>query len=164
MAPKMILASAAMLAVAAGCRMQPSAPEDNKAAPAPAPAPSDPIETRYDRTITGQPLRPPPAPFQLLVTQVTYRAGHVIACHQHRWPRHVYVQSGHLRVTTYNPLRRHNFTAGQIVVEAIGQWHEGRAMGTDPLVLVAFDQVPPGEGNQFPWAPPPPTSPCTPPG
>jgi len=164
MAWKMIATAAA--ALAAGCSTQPAAPADNQAAatPAPAPAPSNPVQTRYDHTITGQPLRPPPTPFQLLVTQVTYPPNHVIACHKHSWPRYVYVQSGHLRVTTYNPLAVHNFTAGQVVVEAIDQWHEGRVMGPEPLRLVAMEQVPPGRDNSTPWAPPPPASPCTPPG
>jgi hypothetical protein len=50
------------------------------------------------------------------------------------------------------------------VVEAIDQWHEGRVMGAERLTLVAMEQVPPGRDNSTPWTPPPPTSPCTPPG
>ena len=173
MALRVIATATAALAVAAGCSTEPAAPERNAAAAAApagndtaaaAPDPANPIQTRYDHTITGQPLRPPPTPFQLLVTRVQYPQGHVIACHKHTRPRYVYVQAGHLRVTTYNPLVRHNFTAGQVVVEAIDQWHEGRVMGPGPVSLVAFEQVPPGEENSTPWRPPPPTSPCTPPG
>ncbi|HMG47576.1 MAG TPA: cupin domain-containing protein [Allosphingosinicella sp.] len=164
MAWRMIAAATATLAAA--CSTQPAAPDRNEAAtaPAPAPAPADPVQTRYDHTITRQALARPPTPFQLLVTQVTYAPGHVIACHKHSYPRYVYVQAGHLRVTTYNPRVEHHFTAGQIVVEAIDQWHEGRVMGSEPLMLVAVEQVPPGRDNSTPWAPPPPTSPCTPPG
>lgn len=150
--------------LAAGCSTQPVQPANNEAAATPAPAPANPIQTRYDQTITRQPLARPPTPFQLLVTQVTYPPNHVIACHKHIWPRYVYVQAGHLRVTTYNPLVVHNFTAGMVVVEAIDQWHEGRVMGPEPLRLVAMEQVPPGRDNSTPWTPPPPTSPCTPPG
>jgi len=165
MAWKTIAAATTALAVAAGCSTQPAAPANNQAAAAtPEPEPANPIQTRYDQTITRQPLARPPTPFQLLVTRVTYSPGHVIACHKHTYPRYVYVQAGHLRVTTYNPHAEHNFTAGQVVVEAIDQWHEGRVMGSEPLRLVAMEQVPPGRENSTLWAPPPPTSPCTPPG
>jgi quercetin dioxygenase-like cupin family protein len=164
MAWKTLAAATAVLA--AGCSTQPAQPANNQAdaTPAPAPAPANPVQTRYDRTITGQPLSRPPTPFQLLVTQVTYPPNHVITCHKHTWPRYVYVQAGHLRVTTYNPRAEHHFTAGQIVVEAIDQWHEGRVMGPGPVTLVAMEQVPLGRDNSTPWTPPPATSPCTPPG
>jgi quercetin dioxygenase-like cupin family protein len=164
------IAAAAALAIAAGCSTQPAALDRNKATDgneataAPAPAPANPIQTRYDRTITGQPLSRPPTPFQLLVTRAQFPPDHVIECHRHTWPRYVYLQAGHLRVTTYNPLRVHDFTAGQVVVEAIDQWHEGRVIGPGPVILVAFEQVPPGQNNSTPWTPPPPNSPCTPPG
>jgi len=168
MAWKTIAAATSALALAAGCSTQPAQPpapaNDQAAAATPAPAPANPIQTRYDRTITGQALARPPTPFQLLVTRVTYEPGYVIPCHKHTWPRYVYVQAGHLRVTTYNPHAEHHFTAGQVVVEAIGQWHEGRVIGPGPVSLVAMEQVPPGRENSTPWTPPPPTSPCTPPG
>ena len=161
MAWKMIVAATA--ALAAGCSNQPAAPADNQAANAAnaadaAPAPADPVRTRYDRTITGQRLRQPPEPFQLLVTQVTYREGDRITCHKHPFPRYVYVQAGNLRVITYNPRTEHNFSAGRVVVEATEQYHEGMVVGADDLVLVAFELVPPGADNSIPPPPPPPAS------
>jgi quercetin dioxygenase-like cupin family protein len=125
--------------------------------------PLKPVTTRYDSTMSGQPLAPPPTPFQLLVTQATVPAGHVVACHRHSWPRYVFVQSGHVRVTDYDARRVAEFSAGQTVVEPIGQWHQAEVLGSAPAILVSFDLVPPGGGNSTPWPQPPPaTSPCRP--
>jgi quercetin dioxygenase-like cupin family protein len=151
-------------ALVAGCSSRHAAPADNQsaaAAPAPAPSPANPIQTRYDTTMSGQKLTRPPTPFQLLVTRATYPRGHVITCHRHSWPRYVYLQAGRLRVTNYDARQVKEFVAGQILVEAIGQWHQGEVL--EPVTLVAFEQVPPGGGNSTPWPPPPPpTSPCQP--
>lgn len=151
-------------ALVAGCSSQHSAPADNQsasAAPSPAPAPANPVQTRYDQTMSGQKLTRPPTPFQLLVTQASYPRGHVITCHRHTWPRYVYLQAGRLRVTNYDARQVKEFTAGQILVEAIGQWHQGEVL--EPVTLVAFEQVPPGGENSTPWPPPPPAAPpCRP--
>jgi quercetin dioxygenase-like cupin family protein len=151
-------------ALAAGCSAQPAQPANDQsaaAAPAPASAPANPVQTRYDQTISGQPLTRPPEPFQLLVTKATYPRGHVITCHRHSWPRYVYLQAGRLRVTNYSARQIREFRAGDILVEAIGQWHQGDVL--EPVTLVAFEQVPPGGENSTPWPPPPPPqNPCQP--
>ncbi len=159
--------AAATMTLAAGCSTEHVAPAHNEhnetAAAAPAPAPADPVQTRYDRTMSDQPLTRPPTPFQLLVTQATFPPGHLITCHKHTWPRYVYLQAGNLRVTNYATRAVYNFSAGQILVESIDQWHEGRVMGPDAVTLVALEQVPPGGTNSTPWPPPPPQeSPCRP--
>jgi quercetin dioxygenase-like cupin family protein len=156
---KGIAAASLALALAAGCSAEPATPARNEAAaaPTPAPAPANPIQQRFDRTMTGQPLTRPPTPFQLLVTRATYPAGYVITCHKHTWPRYVYLQQGDLRVTNFDTRTVHDFSAGDILVEAIGQWHQGQVSSQGPVTLVAFEQVPPGENNSTPWTPPPPT-------
>jgi quercetin dioxygenase-like cupin family protein len=161
---KGIAAASLALALAAGCSTEPAAPAHNEAAvaaPVPAPALPPPTQERFDRTMTGQPLARPPTPFQLLVTQAQFAPDHVIACHRHTWPRYVYLQQGNLRVTNYDAHRVDNFAAGDILVEAIGQWHEGLVTSREPVILAAFEQVPPGQSNSTPWTPPPPISPCT---
>jgi quercetin dioxygenase-like cupin family protein len=161
----MYAAAAAALALAAGCSTEPGQPANDAAASAPtatAPMATDPIQRRFDRTMSGQPLTQPPTPFQLLVTRVQFPPGHRIACHKHSWPRYVYLQQGNLRVINYDAHRVDDFTAGDTLVEAIGQWHEGLVSSQGPVILVAFEQVPPGQDNSTPWTPPPPTSPCQP--
>ena len=160
--------AAATAALAAGCSTEHAAPAGNAhdetaaAAPAGAPAPADPVQTRYDRTMSGQPLTRPPTPFQLLVTRATFPAGHVITCHKHTWPRYVYLQAGNLRVINFDRRTVYDFSAGDILVESIDQWHQGQVSSQGPATLVAFEQVPPGEGNSTPPPPPPPESPCRP--
>jgi quercetin dioxygenase-like cupin family protein len=153
--------AAAAAALAAGCSTQPAEPAGNHAeAATPAPAPANPIVTRFRQTMSGQPLTRPPEPFELLTTQVTYPTSHVIQCHRHSWPRYVYVQKGRLRVTNYDARQVREATAGTILVEAIGQWHQGDVL--EEVTLVVFEQVPPGAGNSTPPPPPPPPTPCRP--
>jgi quercetin dioxygenase-like cupin family protein len=150
--------AAATAALAAGCSTQPAEPANNQteaAAPAPAPAPANPIQTRYDETMSGQPLTRPPEPFQLLVTRAQYPSGYVIACHKHTWPRYVYLQAGNLRVTNHDTGNVYNFSAGQVLVESIGQWHEGLVTSREPVIVAAFEQVPPGQNNSSPCPPRP---------
>lgn len=165
MAWKAIAAATAAMA-AAGCSTEPAAPANNQAAaaaPAPAAAPANPIQSRYDQTMSGQPLTRPPTPFQLLVTRATFPAGHVITCHKHAYPRYVYLQAGNLRVVNFDRRTVHDFSAGDILVESIGEWHQGYVSSQGPVTLVAFEQVPPGQNNSTPWPPPPPPeSPCRP--
>lgn len=160
---KLIAATAA--ALAAGCTSGP-VPADNQTAAAneAASGPANPIEQRFDRTMSGQPLAPsPPPPFQLVVTQARYQPGHVISCHKHPGPRYVYLQQGRLRVTNYDARRIDEFHAGQILVESIDQWHQGVVTSQDPAIVVAFEEVPRGEDNRVEWPPPPPAeNPCQP--
>jgi quercetin dioxygenase-like cupin family protein len=159
------MAAAMSAALLASCYAQPAQPTNDQSAndqsAAAAPAPANPVQTRYDQTMSGQPLTRPPEPFQLLVTQASFPRGHVITCHKHSWPRYVYLQSGRLRVTNYDARQIKEFRAGDILVEAIGQWHQGDVL--EAVTLVAFEQVPPGGENSTPWPPPPPPqSPCRP--
>lgn len=164
MAWRMIAAATA--ALAAGCYSEAPPPANNQtetAQPAPAPAPAAPVETRFDRTMSGQLLNRdarPPAPYQLLVTQATYPPGYLITCHKHSWPRFVYLQAGQLTVTNFATRRDYPFTAGQILVESIDEWHQGQ-VGNAGATLVVFELVPPGRNNRTEWPPPPPPeSPC----
>jgi quercetin dioxygenase-like cupin family protein len=150
---KIIVAAGAMLA--AGCVNQPTA--DNQAANAAAdgnqvaeaaPAPANPVQRRYDQTMSGQPLALPPAGFQLVVTRAEYRHNDRIPCHKHPWPRYVYIQQGNLRVTNHVTRRDYDFGPGDTAVESIDQWHEGLVTSTVPLILVAVEQVPRGDENR----------------
>jgi quercetin dioxygenase-like cupin family protein len=130
---------------------------DNAAANAAADA-AAPIVTRIDNTMTGQPLSVPPPPLQLVVTVAQFPAGHLIACHRHPWSRYVYLQAGAVRVTNYDAHTVNDFTQGQVLAEAINQWHDARITSPGPATLIVVDQVPPGGSNSIPATGQP--SPC----
>lgn len=111
---------------------------------------------RTGTTVTGQPLRAPPSPFQLVVNRVDLPAGGTIPTHRHSWQRYVYVESGAIRVTNHESGTVADFAARQMIVEALDQWHEGRVVGAGPARLIVVDQVPPGASNSIPRTPPPP--------
>ena len=158
MAWKTIAAAAAAAVLVAGCDAGPAAPVGNEAvaaAPVAPDAPAAPAQQRFDQTMSGQPLTRPPTPFQLAVTQLRLAPGHVIPCHRHTNPRYVYVQQGNLRVTNHDVGKVYEFSTGDVAVESIGQWHEGLVTSTGTTILVAFEQVPPGQDNSTPCPPKP---------
>ena len=167
MSLRMIAATAAMLAAATGCSNGQQAPTNNQATGA-APALPDPVVMRFDSTMTGQPLRVPPAPLRLVVTRAEFEPTHLIACHRHPWSRYVYLEAGAVRVTNYDAHTVNDFIAGQVLVEAIDQWHDARVTSDVNAVLIVVDQLPlvPADAtNSVSWPPPPPpppapTSPC----
>jgi quercetin dioxygenase-like cupin family protein len=108
---------------------------------------------RTETTTTGQPLRAPPSPFQLVVNRVDLPAGGTIPTHKHPWQRYVYVEAGAIRVVNHDTGTATDFAAGQVIVEAVDQWHEGRVIGDAPARLIVVDQVPPGTSNAIPRTP-----------
>lgn len=120
------------------------------AAPPPA-APAAPVRSAH--TVSGQPIPAPPPGFELVTSIRDLPAGSVIPTHKHRWPRYVYVERGRIRLVVHDTGLTRDFSAGDVIVEAIEQWHEGIVIGGEPVRLVAFDQVPPGETNMVPKDP-----------
>lgn len=126
------------------------------AAPAAAQAPPAPVSTpvgAFDATVSGQPIVLPQGPAHLVVTQTDLPAGGVIPPHKHPYPRYNYVLAGGVRVTNLDTGVVQEFRAGQVIVEAVGQWHKGEALDGAPARLLAFDQTPPGQTNMVRKAP-----------
>ena len=117
------------------------------AAPAIARAPEVTRIGQFDATNAGQPILPPSGPVQLTVSKVTIPAGTGMAPHKHPFQRIGYVESGSVRVTNLDTGKVDDYAAGQVIVEARDQWHQGQALGAAPVVLIVFDQTPPGQGN-----------------
>lgn len=55
-------------------------------------------------------------------------------------------KKGHLRVINHDTGEVKDFRPGEVLSEAVGQWHEGRAI-EGPVRLIVFDIVPPGVTN-----------------
>ena len=105
------------------------------------------VVTRAATTITGQPLAVPPAPWETVVSVSDLPPGGALPMHKHPWPRYAYVERGRLRVSYEAAGLTREFGPGDAVVEAIDQWHEGRVVGSEPVRLIVFDQVPQGATN-----------------
>ena len=102
---------------------------------------------RSATTVTGQNLAAPGTPFEAVISRSQLPPGGALPMHRHPWPRYAYVMSGRLRVAYEESGLVREFGPGEAVIEAIDQWHEARVVGDDAVVLIVFDQVPPGRTN-----------------
>jgi quercetin dioxygenase-like cupin family protein len=112
--------------------------------------PSGAAVTVLDRTTTtatGQDIRLPQGPVEVVVSRTEIPAGGMLPMHKHPWPRYAYVESGRLQVHWERAGITREFGPGDVVVEAIDEWHEGAALGEVPVKLIVLDQVPPGASN-----------------
>jgi quercetin dioxygenase-like cupin family protein len=103
--------------------------------------------TKTTQTISGQPLKLPQGPAEMVAISVDIPAGAALAIHKHPWSRFFYVERGTLRVVNHDTGGSHDFKAGEVQAEAIGEWHEGRAVGNGPVRVIVIDLVPPGATN-----------------
>lgn len=115
------------------------------AAQAAAPLPGTKVVVDTEKTLAGQPLSLPSGPIRVVATRVELPAGSGVPTHLHLWARYVYVERGEVRLTLVDSGATRTFGAGELIVEPIGKWHEGRIV-TD-TVLVSIEQVPPGRCN-----------------
>lgn len=102
---------------------------------------------RSAQTATGQKLAMPPDPFESAISVSELPPGGLLPMHKHPWPRYVYVDRGRISVRYEASGLVREFGAGEGIVEAIDEWHEGRVIGAEPVRLIVFDQVPPGQTN-----------------
>jgi len=98
-------------------------------------------------TLSGQPLKLPKGAAEMDAIAVDIPAGQSLPIHEHPWSRLFYVERGTLRVINHDTGKSMDFKAGQAGAEAVGQWHEGRAVGEGPVRVIAIDLVPPGAKN-----------------
>ena len=97
-------------------------------------------------TSSNQPLKLPQGESELVAVAVDIPAGGATSVHQHPWSRFAYVEKGRLRVINHDTGEAKEFLPGEVLSEAVGQWHEGRALD-GPVRLIVFDIVPPGVTN-----------------
>ena len=125
----------------------PTAEAPSPAAPTAPGAAKVTIAARASATATGQELVAPARPFEMVISVSELPAGGLLPMHKHPWPRYVYVDRGRIMVRYEESGLEREFGAGEGIVEAIDQWHEGRVVGAEPVRLIVFDQVPPGQTN-----------------
>lgn len=135
------IASALLLALGS------CAARDEGPAPAAGTGASVTVLTRSAATVTGQPLRGPEPPWEAVISRSVIPAGGALPRHRHPWPRFVYIEQGRLRVSYEASGLVREFGAGEAIIEALDEWHEAVVIGTEPVRLIVFDQVPPGHTN-----------------
>lgn len=121
--------------------------EEATTGPTAPPRASVTVVNRTSSTITGQPLAMPPQPWEAVFSVSDLSPGGVLPMHKHPWPRYAYVERGRLSVTYEAAGLTREFGPGEAVVEALDQWHEGRVVGSEPVRLIVFDQLPRGASN-----------------
>jgi quercetin dioxygenase-like cupin family protein len=103
----------------------------------------------FSSTVTesGQPIVFPQGKAQVVVSTYEVAPGASLPEHKHPYIRYGYVLMGTLRVTNTDTGKSDLFKAGDFIVEAIDQWHQGANIGTDPVLLLVIDQVDENEKN-----------------
>jgi quercetin dioxygenase-like cupin family protein len=109
------------------------------------PVPGTKVIADTGATMAGQPLSLPSGPIRVVATRVELPAGSAVPTHLHNWARYVYVERGEVRLRLVDSGETRTFKAGELIVEPIGKWHEGRIVSD--TVLVSVEQVPAGRCN-----------------
>ena len=140
---KLQVATASALLVALGS----CAAQGERPAPAAGGGASVAVLARSSVTVTGQPLRSPEPPWEAVISRSELPAGGALPRHRHPWPRFVYIESGRIRVSYETSGLIREFGSGEAIIEALDEWHEAVVIGPQPVRLIVFDQVPPGQTN-----------------
>lgn len=98
-------------------------------------------------TATGQPIRMPEGDLDMVAALYEIAPGAILPEHRHPYPRYAYVQQGTLQVDNTEAGTSVVYKPGDVVVEAVGQWHQGTNIGTEPVRLLVFDFIEKGETN-----------------
>lgn len=107
---------------------------------------SKPISAQQ-KTLSGQPIILPSGPVEVTFSETVVRPGASIPPHKHPYPRYAYVVSGRLKVTNLATGAAAEVKAGELVIDAIDQWHEAAVVGAEPVRMLVIDQAPPGFVN-----------------
>jgi quercetin dioxygenase-like cupin family protein len=127
-----------------GLGVGPAQSQVNQAATAP--GSTSTAISRTGQTISGQPLKLPPGPAEMVASAVEIAPNGVTTLHMHPWSRFVYVERGPLEVVNQDTGKTDKFQTGQLFPEVVTQWHQGHA-GPAGAKLIVIDLVPPGATN-----------------
>lgn len=144
LAPRIAAASAALACAAllTACSTSTAivpSPESPAAVPSDQAPVADPLLTKQESTVLGQPLAyPTGAPAQVSSSIITLLPGQQTGPHRHEVPLYAYVLEGTLTVT-YDGGVVKVYPMGTALMEAIGTRHNGQNLGTVPVrILVTF--------------------------
>ncbi len=93
------------------------------------------------QTASGQPIRLPKGDARVTMSEFTIAPGARLPVHKHPFPRFGYVLEGTLSVTDQDTGQTFVYKQGDMIVEAVDQWHFGANIGQSPLRLLVIDEV-----------------------
>ena len=132
----------ALVVAMAGCASRPTGPALTSDAPEYSPVVKARVLLRTANSGDGKPLAFP-APVEMVALDVTIPAGGETGWHHHPAPGFAYILSGELVVDAADGSSR-RFHAGEAFAEVVGLAHNGRAVGSEPVHLIAWFSAAPG--------------------
>jgi quercetin dioxygenase-like cupin family protein len=106
-------------------------------------------------TVTGQPFHYPQGAAHVTAVEITLAPGQETGWHTHPVPMFGYILAGELTVD-YGPLGKRVYRAGDALVEAIDEAHNGRNSGQVPTRILAIVAGASGTPGSLPAQPPTP--------
>jgi quercetin dioxygenase-like cupin family protein len=92
-------------------------------------------------TASGQPIRLPQGDARIVLSEYTIAAGAKLPVHKHLSTRLAYVDAGSLAVTNTDTNETITYRPGDLIVEAVDQWHFAVNTGTTPVRLIVIDEL-----------------------
>ena len=81
---------------------------------------------------------------RMTVVRATLAPGEALPDNARTALRYIYVQSGRLQVSNLVTGAEQEVVAGEFAVESAGQWHTGKALGSEPAEVLLIEQAPAG--------------------
>ena len=119
-----------LLLAAVGCAAAPPREVDVK------------VLTSAAATASGQPIRLPGGDAKIVLSSYLIPAGARLPAHKHLHTRLALVQEGTITVTNEATGQTAVYGPGDMVVEAVDQWHFGVNSGGGPVRLLVLDALP----------------------
>ena len=98
-------------------------------------------------TASGQPISFPQGDLSFTASSYDIGAGAALPEHKHPYPRYAYVVAGTLAVTNTVTGATVTYKVGDVIIEAVDQWHKANNIGTDAVKLIVYDFAPKGAQN-----------------
>jgi quercetin dioxygenase-like cupin family protein len=92
-------------------------------------------------TASGQPIVLPQDDVHVVLSDYRIAPGAKLPVHKHPFPRLALVQAGTLDVTNVETGETITYRPGDMIVEAMDQWHFGVNAGSDQVHLLVIDET-----------------------
>ena len=92
-------------------------------------------------TASGQPIHLPQGDARIVLSEYMIAGGAKLPVHKHPSTRLAYVDAGSLAVTNTETSETITYNPGDLIVEAVDQWHFAVNAGTTPVRLIVIDEL-----------------------